>query len=82
MDLQKEPTKEEQIAIVDKMLGMIAAGKTTGMDDQEKYTMKNALQLYRGYVANVEVQIQPVIIRTDESTKRDPKRKGTRKVRS
>jgi hypothetical protein len=84
MDLQIAPTNKEQIVLVDKMLGLITGGKTTGMDKQEEYTMTKALQLYRGYLVGKETITAkvPITLKINEPAKRNPERKGTRKVRS
>lgn len=69
MDLQGMPTNAEQIVLVDEMLDLITAGKTTGMDKQEEYTMTKALQLYRGYLTGKETTKVPIKIKDKSNAK-------------
>jgi hypothetical protein len=84
MDDQTQPTDQEQLVLVDKMLGLITGGKTTGMDQAEVFTMKRALQLYRGYLTGKETETTtvPITLKIDEPSKRNSKGKGTGKVRA
>ena len=67
----------EEIARVDRMLGLITGGKTTGMDLEEVYTMMKALEFYRGYLQGKEGVKVPITLKIDESSKLNKKRKGT-----
>jgi hypothetical protein len=64
----------EEIARVDKMLGLITGGKTTGMDLEEVYTMTKALEFYRGYLQGKEGVKVPITLKIDEPQKRNRKR--------
>jgi hypothetical protein len=77
MDLQKQPTNAEQLVLVDKMLGLITGGKTTGMEPEEIFTMGKALEFYRGYLKGKEGVKVPITLKIDESSKLNKKRKGT-----
>lgn len=62
-DIQTNPTEAEQIVIVDKMIGLITGGKTTGMEPAEVFTMGKALELYRGYLTGKEGVKVPIKIK-------------------